>query len=377
MSFTATTTSTTPGFTLSSDTAATEDSQIYGKLRYIPRGHTPVPSPHNFHLPAISEFSDVRRLPLSDMRPVPTAKTLPDGIAQLSTHGFTAVNHASAMHSQPYTVDSWKDPKLLRQIYIPETEDMVKQITGARTIITEGLILRSQFWSEQDALATHAGHGQDELKQRDPSPEEETDLETSFPQFIGFTKSAGGASPAPKIHLDYAPNGARTHIRKFHPSLREAASSIVDGEDSLTSSGQSLTEHYHSSSSGPRWAMFSIWRPLKPVTRDPLALGDARTFAPEDYIPVDVLTPNLGIPADEKSTHNGNAYLASYTEGHRWWWISNQKPEEVLVIGLFDSAREKEDPVAAGGTLHSSVELEGVDAEPARESLELRCLAIW
>jgi hypothetical protein len=27
---------------------------------------------------------------------------------------------------------SWKDPKLLSQIYIPEAEDLVKQITGAR-----------------------------------------------------------------------------------------------------------------------------------------------------------------------------------------------------------------------------------------------------
>ena len=382
------TTITAPGLTLAS-ASDPESSQVHGKLRYIPRGHVPVASPHHFHLPAIAEFSDVRRLPLSDMRPVPTVKDLPNGIAQLSTHGFTAVHHPSAMHSPPYTLSSWKDPALLKQIYVPETEEMLKQITGAKTVITEGLLLRSQLWSEQDALATHAGHGQeDNSSSTPPTPaapaEESSSLETGFPQFIGFTQSAGGASPAPKIHLDYAPKGARVHLRQYHPTLRSSASAIIAAEDTLTAAGLSLAEHYASTPGAPRWALFSIWRPLKRVTRDPLALGDARTFTAGDYIPVDVVTPNLGRAtgcdggaAEAQGTHTAESYLASYAAGHRWWWISDQRAEEVLVIGLFDSDREKADPVAGGGTLHSSVELEGVEGEAARESLEFRCLAIW
>ena len=47
------------------------------------------------------------------------------------------------------------------------------------------------------------------------------------------------------------------------------------------------------------------------------------------------------------------------------------------MIGLFDSEIERERPVAAGGTLHSSVQVERIEEEEeARESLELRCLAI-
>jgi len=321
--------------------------------------------------------------PLIDMRPVPTAPELPDapeGTARLPTHGFAAVRHPTTLNSAPYTKDSWKDPKLLKQFYVPETEEMVKQITGARTVITESLLLRSEVWSETDALAAHAGHGEKkaetdaEAQSKEQLPEA-TELELGFPQFIGFSPSTGGASPAPKVHLDYAPNGARTHIRKFHPTMASVADSVIRAEEKLLSEGRTLRESYASSGVGPRWALYSIWRPLKRVTRDPLALGDARTFLESDYVPVIVKTPNLGIPGD-KTTHDTESYLAHWSKGQKWYFISHQEPEEVLVIGLFDSERDKE-TVAAGGTLHSSVDLPGTEGEDARESLELRCLAIW
>lgn len=358
-------------------------SQYYGKLRFIPHGNTPQPSPHNFHLPEIAEFGDVRMQPLIDMRPVPTIDQLPrapEGTAKLATHGFTAVNQPTKMNSAPYSRASWDDPAILKSVYVPETEDMVKKITGAKTIITESLLIRSAVWSETDALATHAGHGQtgqEDSKatpQREPSPEE-TELELGFPQFIGFSAASGGASPAPKVHLDYAPNGARTHIRKFHPHMVEFAKDVITAEDQLLSQGKSLREDYATSQTGPRWALFSIWRPLKPVKRDPLALGDARTFLESDYVPVMIKVPNLGISGDT-STHDSESYLAHWSEGQKWYFISQQEPDEVLVVGLFDSDRDKE-TVAAGGTLHSSVDLPGTEDEPPRESLELRCLAIW
>ncbi|KIW11480.1 hypothetical protein PV08_10780 [Exophiala spinifera] len=363
---------------------SSSEAQYYGKLRYIPKGQTPAPSPHNFHLPAMAEFGDVRLQPLIDMRPVPTIaelSTAKEPTAQLPTHGFAAVHHPVSMNSAPYTLQSWKDPTTLKASYVPETEEMVKQITGATTVLTEALLLRSAIWSEQDALATHAGHGETTdsaaaaAEEAVPKPEEETALELGFPQFIGFSAKHGGASPAPKVHLDYAPNGARMHIRKYHPSMAAAASGIIAAEDRLTAEGKSLRETYAESGLGPRWALYSIWRPLKRVHRDPLALGDARTFLESDYVPVNVKQPNLGVPGD-LSTHDTESYLAHWSDGQKWYFVSKQEPEEVLVIGLFDSDRDKE-TVAAGGTLHSSVDLPGTENEEPRESLELRCLAIW
>ncbi|KAK5061187.1 hypothetical protein LTR84_007729 [Exophiala bonariae] len=368
--------------TLTQDVSTSPGSadQYYGKLRFIPPGQTPKASPHNFHLPAMSEFGDVRLQSLIDMRPVPTTSELPnapEGTARLPSHGFAAVRHPTTLNSAPYTKDSWKSPALLKQFYIPETEEMVKQITGAKNVITESLLLRSEIWSETDALAAHAGHGDkaEATKEEEEQTSEATALELGFPQFIGFSPTTGGASPAPKVHLDYAPNGARTHIRRFHPMMASAASAVIRAEEDLLSRGKSLRDDYATSGLGPRWALFSIWRPLKAVTRDPLALGDARTFLESDYVPVIVKTPDLGIPG-EKSTHDTESYLAHWSAGQKWYFISRQEPEEVLVIGLFDSDRDAE-TVAAGGTLHSSVDLPGTEAEEPRESLELRCLAIW
>ncbi|KAJ9603887.1 hypothetical protein H2200_011409 [Cladophialophora chaetospira] len=358
-----------------------EESQWRGKLRFIPQGQTPNPSPHNFHLPAMVEFGDVRVQPLIDMRPVPTLAELPnaaEGAAQLSTHGFAAIHHPTTMNSPPYSPSNWKDASLLKKFYVPETEEMVKQVTGAKTVITEALLLRSAIWTEADALATHAGHGDQEKGEAQPleKTQEEKDLELGFPQFIGFSPRHGGASPAPKVHLDYAPNGARLHLRKYHPTMIAASKDIIAAEEKLLAEGKSLREEYATSGLGPRWALYSIWRPIKRIRRDPLALGDARTFLQSDYVPVIVKSPNLGISEDSKETHDVESYLARWSSGQKWYFISEQEPEEVLVIGLFDSDRDKE-TVAAGGTLHSSVDLEGTEDEEPRESLELRCLAIW
>ncbi|KAM7219727.1 hypothetical protein V8F06_004940 [Rhypophila decipiens] len=351
---------------------------VFGRLRYVAAGHNPEPSPHNYHLPAISEFSDVRILPLHSMRPVPTVDALSSkkNHAQLETHGFTAVYHPTTLHSPPYTLSSWKDPALLSKYYIPDTTVMLKALTGCKTVVTETLLLRSAVWTESDALATHAGHGEEQN-----TSSAYLDLETGFPSFIGFNPSSGGVSPAPKPHLDYSPVGARVHIREYHPLLTAAAKEIICAEDALLSEDPAapLRDIYTKSPSTKQWAMYSIWRPLKPVKRDPLALLDQRSMSPDDYIPVGIKTPCLVRTGDEaKKSHVAEGYLARYSDGHEWFWIDEQKPEEVLVIGLFDSELEGKGWKGAGGTLHSSVELvgQGEDIE-ARESLEMRCLCIW
>ena len=369
---------TTATETLTLKSVPGEKKAVFGKLRYVPAGRTPNASPHHFHLPELSEFGDVRTLPLHNMRPVPSVQELASAKehAQLATHGFTAVHHPMTMHSPPYNLSSWKDAKLLRDLYVPETEEMVKQVTGCKTVITEAVLMRSQLWTESDALATHGGHGDSEEKSADQIAKEKelSELETGFPQFIGFNPVHGGARPAPKIHLDYAPVGARTHIRMYHPKLSDATKEIIAAEDKLLAEGKDLKQEY-ASSDGPRWALFSIWRPIKPVKRDPLALGDTRTFPDADYIPVNVKTPNLG--EGREGTHEAESYLARYSEGHQWYWIEDMTPEEVFIIGLWDSSREKDGGCSSGGTLHSSVELDDKENEEARESLELRCLAIW
>ncbi|KAG4415944.1 hypothetical protein IFR04_010894 [Cadophora malorum] len=331
--------------------------QTHGTFRYISKGITPTPSTHFYHLPTLSEFGDVRSLPLTNIRP--SLDQGADTPYKLSTHGFTAVRSPSSMSSPPFRHQDWNNESLLKEVYIPETEALLKRITGAKAVLTDSLVMRQNLHSEVDGLA------------REESEEEML----LIPKMVG-TKAGSGGSPAPKVHLDYSPKGARTHLRKYHPKTREFAREIVDAEDRLLAEGVN-SEEMKDKYDGPRWALFSIWRPLKTVLRDPLALSDCTSFPKKDYVEFEVVFPS-GVREDrEEKGHPENVFLAYGSESHEWFWIEKQEPDEVLIIQLFDSEAEKEGRGVAGGVMHSSVNIEGTENEEARESVEVRCIAIW
>ena len=89
--------------------------------------------------------------------------------------------------------------------------------------------------------------------------------------------------------------------------------------------------------------------------------------------------------ADKEESHQKDIFLTYNSkrdvnrdsdQEHEWYWIKNQKPEEVLIIRIFDSEAERDNRGVAGGTMPSSVYLEGTEEEEARESVEVRCLVI-
>lgn len=352
-----------------------------GKLRYVAAGHMPQASPNLLHLPDASEIQDERFLTLHDMRPIPTVKELPAAAnhAQLETHGFTAVHHPTTLHAAPHNSLSWRDPDLLEKYYLPETADMLRKITGCKHVVANGVLLRAAKGTDNDAVAIQVQRSNEDKQGVNGSElagkRSDLELVTSFPQFIGFDPTQGGGQPSAKVHLDYTPSGARTHIRKLHPKFTEAAADIIKAEDALLAKGKDLKTNYKESN-GPRWALYSIWRPLKTVRRDAIAVSDQRTIQPDDYVPTRMLFPYLGQPG-VTGTHEIGSYLSRYSEGHKWFWIEEQKPEEVVIITFFDSDAEKDGGPASGGILHSSVELQGTEGQELRESVEIRCLCIW
>ena len=395
------------------------DSSIYkGKFRYLTQGTTPKVNPHLYHLPPLSSFNDVRTLPVNDIR---SSLSLGDSSPYtLHYHGFTARHQSSRLHSSPHDLSSWKDEGLIKTVYMPEVEDLVKRVTGCRTIVVESAVLRTNVHSEVDSLSK--------------GDSQEADLSGDFagpcPRMIGFS-SAGGGSPAPKVHLDFSSLGARTHIRKYHRKLALAADPVIKAENRLLERGiqwQELKDYYGGNTKDnegvPRFALFSIWRPLKTVHRDPLGLASCASFPTSDYVAVDVVQPSgRNIPSElsrmidpsrsleqysaegqqleseskNTPTHLSSSYLAygpSHGEGkgHDWHFISNQEPTEVLIIQLFDNEMEARMGSQSGkesrksllndmnvsGVIHSAFELEGQDdAGEARESLEIRVVAFW
>ncbi|PIG88640.1 hypothetical protein AARAC_000593 [Aspergillus arachidicola] len=379
-------------------------------MRNIPyisqRNASLTPNPNLYHLPPLSEFEDPILLPVTDIRP--SLQLGDQSPYKLSVHGFTGRYAPSQLHGSPYTPDSWNNKELIKAIYIPEVEELVKRISGCTNAIVESAVLRNNLHSEVDVHADVRSAA--DFEEDDSGP---------CPRIIGFN-NAGGASPAPKVHLDFSPLGARTHIRKYHRNLALAAKDIIMAENRLLNAGvtsDQLKDYYYRKDGGcgiPRFALFSVWRPLKTVRRDPLAVASCVNFPLADLVSVDLVQPSEpNIPpelskmsndptsnpskfaAAEESSHFSGSYLAycpseETRRGHDWHFISNQEPEDVLLIQLFDSemearvgegnkAHEKPNGNAVlAGTVHSAFELANQsNTAEARESIEVRVLATW
>ncbi|MDR6859904.1 CmcJ/NvfI family oxidoreductase [Variovorax guangxiensis] len=113
-----------------------------------------------------------------------------------------------------------------------------------------------------------------------------------------------------------------------------------------------------------RFAIVNLWRPLSTVERLPLALCDARSIAPEDLVPSDLVYRDKV----------GETYSFLHNPAHRWYWFPKLRPDEVLLLKIYDSRSDG----TARLTAHTAFEnpADAPDAPP-RRSIELRALLFW
>ena len=79
--------------------------------------------------------------------------------------------------------------------------------------------------------------------------------------------------------------------------------------------------------------LLSTWRSLLPILEDnPLAVCDARSVDPKDLVPADRVIP----------TRHGEVYYMHYNEGQKWCWLEKMKPEEPLVMLMYDTRNESQ-----------------------------------
>ena len=114
-----------------------------------------------------------------------------------------------------------------------------------------------------------------------------------------------------------------------------------------------------------RFAFFNLWRPVAgPVLSLPLAMCDARSVAPEDWVIADL------VYADRV----GEIYNLAWSQGQRWWYFPRMTTDEVLLFKCFDSARDGR----ARFTPHSAFDDPTTPAgAPPRESIETRVVAFF
>jgi hypothetical protein len=156
-------------------------------------------------------------VPVRDARPIATEITL-DAL------GFGLIEHRSA-------VRDFYDDDEVKQVYYPETENALKDATGAARVF----------------IFDHT------VRRRVPGAEDRRD---------------GIRQPASRVHVDHTAKSGPQRVRDL---LADEAEELLRG----------------------RVQVINLWRPIRGPLRDaPLAVCDACSVAPEDLVPSDLIYPN-------------------------------------------------------------------------------------
>lgn len=284
----------------------------------------------------------------------------------IDVHGFQILKHNSSL-LPPFRQDSdvnFHDSNIVKSVYWPEITALLRETFGARSVALVNTTFR--------AVNTREASTYDPKNPR-------KNPQAAFPPFF-------------QVHGDYTGEGARNHLRAVTPTFydeigttphttpeeRETfhtlCSQVIFAQDTAIKEARvDATDWDGSNYTGPRWAMFSVWRPLSTVKRSPLAIMDARD-----------LKDHVSLP---RRYRNRPGFVPEYrsanllprppkAEEHRWYWLPEQKVDEVYAIKLFDSdSAKKSGPVA--GAPHSAFELKGTSDLPPRRSAEVRAIVIW
>ena len=114
-----------------------------------------------------------------------------------------------------------------------------------------------------------------------------------------------------------------------------------------------------------RFAIVQVWRPFRhPIETFPLAICDARSISPRDFVVSERRYPN----------RVGQTYAITYNPEHRWYWLPRMRREEALVFKVYDSSKDGR----ARWSAHTAFEdpTSPPKARP-RESIEIRTLAFF
>jgi len=216
-----------------------------------------------------------------------------------------------ALVHAPAAARDFYDDDAVRRAYYPEVVELLKAALGAQDVVV---------FDHNQRSAARAARGQ-----------------------------PGVRTPVDAAHNDYTPSSGP---RRSQEILRDAG---------------------RAPDAGKRYALINVWRPIVgPVQDVPLAVCDARTAAPADFVPTDI--HHFGEDDLEHPRHSGEIYSIRHNPAHRWFYASEMQPDEVLLLKNWDSAGDGR----ASYTPHTGFRnpLAPAGCVP-RESIEVRTLVIF
>jgi hypothetical protein len=199
-------------------------------------------------------------------------------------------------------VPDFYDDAKVKTIYYPEIERLMKEATGATRVLVFDHNVRCLPMAKQ-----------------------------------GLN---GAREPVRFAHNDYTPKSAPQRVRDL---------TGTDAETLLKS----------------RFAFINVWRPIRgPVEESPLAVCDARSLDPRDFVATDL----------KYRDRTGEVFSVAYNPNHRWFYFPNMLADEALLLKCFDSA----DDGRARWTAHCAFDAPNSPPSPApRESIEARMIVFF
>ena len=231
------------------------------------------------------------------------AQTMPVRNARTTMENFSLDKQGFELRQHGTSVVDFYDREEVKRVYYPEVEQLLKAATGAAKVV---------IFDHQVRCLPMAQRGERSAREY-----------------------------AKIVHNDYTANSGPRRVRDHLPPAE----------------AEELLKH--------RFAEINVWRPIRgPVESSPLAVCDARSIEPEDFVPSDLVYPDKV----------GETYRFKHNPDHRWFYFPYLERTEAILLKCYDS---KEDG-RARFTAHTSFEdpTSGPDAAP-RESIEVRALVFW
>ena len=231
------------------------------------------------------------------------AQTMPVRNARTTMENFSLDKQGFELRQHGTSVVDFYDREEVKRVYYPEVERLLKAATGAAKVV---------IFDHQVRCLPMAQRGERSAREY-----------------------------AKIVHNDYTANSGPRRVRDHLPPAE----------------AEELLKH--------RFAEINVWRPIRgPVESSPLAVCDARSIEPEDFVPSDLVYPDK----------IGETYRFKHNPDHRWFYFPYLERTEAILLKCYDS---KEDG-RARFTAHTSFEdpTSGPDAAP-RESIEVRALVFW
>jgi hypothetical protein len=265
-----------------------------------------------------------------------TLKDYQKNVTSLRGHEseFSTDNSGFAVYTSPATEKSFTDESTIRNRYYPEVEALLKERLPGKV--------------KKVVIFDHT------IRRRDKNSPRQ---------------------PVQQVHVDQTPGAAAARVRRHLPA--DEAEELLKG----------------------RYSIINVWRPIEnPATDFPLAVIDWRSTTPSDFIAVDLLYPKRTdnddddrgkeVLPDEKMLWSregyeakGETFAVAPSEGHKFYYMKDMTPEEVMLLKCFDSAGEGESLGKKGlavRTPHTAfVDPQTPESAPGRQSIEVRCLVFY